>query len=76
MVAVCIALSLLAAETAYGFLLIQFGMDISFPGLFVYRIAPCALYDCVLAFILYPFVHRFIGPQVVSTQIPLASQLR
>lgn len=76
MAAVCIALGVLVGEVLYGFLLIQFGMDVSFFGLFIYRIAPCALYDCVLAFLMYPLVHRFIGPHVQATQIPVAEQFR
>ena len=76
MVAICIAVSSLAAETLYGFLLIQFGMDVSFFGLFLYRIAPCALYDCVLAYLMYPIAHRFIGPKAVATHIPVARQFR
>ena len=76
MAAICIAVSSLAAETLYGFLLIQFGMDVSFFGLFLYRIAPCALYDCVLAYLMYPIAHRFIGPKAVATHIPVARQFR
>ena len=76
MAAICIAVSVLLAETVYGFLLIQFGMDVSFPALILYRILPCALYDCVLAYVLYPLVHRFIGPLATTTQIPLAQQFR
>ncbi len=72
MVAVSIAASLFLAELMYGFLLIQFGMGVSFVGLLAYRIVPCALYDCIVAFVLYPLVHRFIGPQASATQIPVA----
>ena len=72
----CIAIAVLVAELAYGLLLIQFGMGVSFLSLLMYRIAPCALYDCILAFLMYPLVHRFVGPQVTATHIPVAQQLR
>ncbi len=72
----CIAIAVLIAEIAYGFLLIQFGMGVSFLNLLMYRIAPCALYDCILAFLMYPLVHHFVGPQITATHIPVAQQLR
>lgn len=75
MVVVCIAASMLLGEMLYGFLLVNNGMSVSFLSLLIYRIVPCALYDCVFAFILYPLVLRFVGPGTSATQIPVA-QLR
>lgn len=76
MAALCIALAVLISELVYGFLLVQCGMNVSFFGLLVYRCLPCALYDCVLAYLMYPLVHRFVGPLPAATHIPVAQQLR
>ena len=59
-------------ELAYGFLLVQFDLNVSFFRLFIYGILPCALYDSVLAFVLYPLVRRFVGAPAAATQIPVA----
>lgn len=72
MVVASIAIAMLIGEVLYGFMLTKTGLNVSFLSLLIYRILPCALYDCVFAFVLYPLVHRFVGPVSTATQIPVA----
>ena len=71
MVVASIAIAMLIGEVLYGFMLTK-SLNVSFLSLLIYRILPCALYDCVFAFVLYPLVHRFVGPVSTATQIPVA----
>ncbi|WP_165246629.1 rod shape-determining protein MreD [Adlercreutzia sp. ZJ141] len=45
-----------AVETLYGFLLVALGLPVSLLDAFLNRAAPCALYDCVVAVIVYPLL--------------------
>lgn len=72
MIAASLAIAMFLTELAYGFLLVQFDLNVSFFRLFIYGILPCALYDSVLAFVLYPLVRRFVGAPAAATQIPVA----
>ncbi len=76
MIVICIALGSLACELFYGFLLVQFGMDVSFARLCLYRCIPCALYDCALGFVLYAVIHRFVGSGEHDSSVPVAQLLR
>lgn len=47
---------MLAVETLYGLLLVALGLPVSPASAFLHRAAPCALYDCVAAVIVYPLL--------------------
>ena len=61
-----IALGLLVVELSYGVFLMLFGYNASLFEALAYRVAPCFLYDVVVAFILFPFVGRFVQPAGVT----------
>lgn len=48
-------------ESLYGAFLLALGLDVGFLDAFVYRALPCALYDCVVGLVLYPFAARVLG---------------
>lgn len=47
---------MLAVETLYGILLLALGLPVGFGDAFLHRIAPCALYDCVVGIVVYPIM--------------------
>ena len=55
-----IALGVLLVELSYG------GFNASLFEALAYRIAPCFVYDLVVAFVLFPLVGRFVQPAVVT----------
>ena len=57
---VILVVSAFVVELLYALVMIVMGADIGFVGAFVYRALPCALYDCVVALIMYPLVTRFV----------------
>lgn len=50
-----------AVETLYGILLVALGSPVGLADAFFYRALPCALYDCVVALVLYPLVVRLVS---------------
>lgn len=82
---VTLVVSLVAIEVLYALVLVGFGFSASMVDALVYRALPCALYDCVIALVLYPLAVRFLvsespmggsgpsaGPIVRSTAAPTA----
>lgn len=61
-----IALGVLLVELSYGIFLLLFGFNASFFEALAYRIAPCFVYDLVVAFVLFPLVGRFVQPAGVT----------
>lgn len=59
---VTLAVGLLLVELSFGIFLLLFGYATNLFDAFVYRIAPCFLYNVVIAFILYPIAVRFLKP--------------
>ena len=69
-----IALGLLAVELSYGIFLLLFGYNANLFEALAYRVAPCFVYDAVVALVLFPIVKRFVQPGgVMRTDI---TQLR
>lgn len=50
-----------AVEMLYGILLVALGSPVGLADAFFYRALPCALYDCVVALVLYPLVVRLVS---------------
>ena len=50
-----------AVEMLYGILLVALGSPVDLADAFFYRALPCALYDCVVALVLYPLVVRLVS---------------
>ena len=50
-----------AVEMLYGVLLVALGSPVGLADAFFYRALPCALYDCVVALVLYPLVVRLVS---------------
>lgn len=82
---VILVVSMLAIEMLYALILVGFGFSAGMVDALVYRAIPCALYDCVIALVLYPLALRFLvsespmggagssaGPVVRSTAAPTA----
>ncbi|WP_139653364.1 rod shape-determining protein MreD [Raoultibacter phocaeensis] len=82
---VILVVSLLLIEAFYAVFLIALGHTAGLVDAFLYRALPCALYDCVIALVLYPIAVRFLqsgsplggsapsaGPLVKSTAAPTA----
>ncbi len=82
---VILVVSMLAIEMFYALILVGFGFSAGMVDALVYRALPCALYDCVIALVLYPLALRFLasesplggaspsaGPIVRSTAAPTA----
>ncbi len=66
---------ILLTETAYGLFLLATGYNAGFFEAFALRALPCAVYDCVVAFLLYPLAVRLFAPSGPTSPI-VASQLR
>lgn len=47
-------------ESLYGVFLLALGLGVSPVDAFLYRALPCALYDCVVGLVLYPFAARIL----------------
>ena len=65
---------MLLTELVYGIFLLATGYNASFIDALIFRALPCAIYDSVIAFILYPLASRFFssgGPAspIVATQL-------
>lgn len=60
------ALGLLLVELSYGVFLLMFGYNANMFDALAYRIAPCFMYDLVIALVLYPIAKRFIQPAGVT----------
>lgn len=66
-----IIISMFAVEFLYGVMMV-ISTGVSVADAFVYRSLPCALYDCVLGLIAYPFAARFVAdPQRQTSAVPL-----
>lgn len=63
---VFVALGILLVELSYGIFLLLFGYNANLFDALAYRIAPCFLYDMVIALVLYPVARRFIQPTGVT----------
>lgn len=66
---------ILLTETVYGVFLLAAGYNAGFFEAFALRALPCAVYDCVVAFLLYPLAARFFTSSGPTSPI-VASQLR
>ena len=69
------AVGVLLTEALYGVFLLAMGYNAGFFEAFVLRALPCAIYDCVVAFLLYPLAVRLFTPTGPTSPI-VASQLR
>lgn len=58
-----LALGLFLVEFAYGMFLLMFGYSAGLLEAIAYRVAPCFVYDLVIAVILYLFTSRFFRQQ-------------
>jgi len=65
---VMMALGIILIETSYGLFLLLFGYNAGFFEAFAYRIAPCFVYDLVIAVILYLLTTRFFRQPSANTQ--------
>lgn len=72
---VVFAAATLIVEFLYAVLLVATGVDMSLVDAFVYRVLPCTLFDCVVGFILYPFLSRFFAGAARQQQ-PGTARLR
>lgn len=61
-----VALGLLVVELSYVIFLLLFGYNANLFDALAYRMAPCFLYDLVVAFILYPLLRRFVQPPAAT----------
>ena len=62
---VYLAITLVFVELSYGVFLLLFGYNASFFEALAYRIAPCFVYDLIIACLLYPLAKRFVRPSGV-----------
>lgn len=60
-----VALAVLLVELSYGVFLMLFGYQAGFVEVLAYRVAPCFVYDTVLAMLLFFVARRFVSPRGV-----------
>ena len=70
-----LAVGLVLAELCYGVFMLALGYNAGIAEALVFRALPCAVYDIVFAFVLYPLMLRLFAPSG-PTAPPIASQLR
>lgn len=61
-----LALAVLLVELSFGIFLLLFGYNASLFEAIAYRIAPCFLYDFVIALVIFLVARRFAQPAVVT----------
>ena len=61
-----IALGVLAVDLCYGIFLLLSGYNANLFEVLAYRIAPCFVYDLIIALLFYPLVRRFVQPTAVT----------
>lgn len=59
---VVLAVSLFVIEFGYAVFLMGTGYSAGLVEVFLYRAFPCALYDCIVALIMFPVAMRFMAP--------------
>lgn len=59
----CMVVGAIVVELLYASFMMAFGIETSLLSAFLYKALPCALYDCVIALILYPLALRFLIEQ-------------
>ncbi len=69
------AVGALAVETLYAVLIVATGTDVSMLDALVHRALPCTLFDCVIGFIMYPFLVRAFA-SASQQQQPGTTRLR
>lgn len=68
---ILIVLCIFAVEMLYALLMITCVVDVSLLDAFIYRVLPCALYDTVLALLLFPVAMRTVARKASANGMPI-----
>lgn len=68
---VILVVSAFVVEVLYAVFLVVLGSSSGIMDALLYRALPCAIYDCVIALVVYPLAARFISGEVPSGSSPV-----